>query len=80
MASKAKVAPLQAISIPQLEVMGAVVGTRLAMSVVSALSPEARLLTFWSDNANVLWWIRGHGCIIKPFIANTVGEIHLIKS
>jgi len=75
-----KVARLQAISIPRLELMGAVVGTRLAMSVVSALSLEARLLTFWSDSANVLWWIRGHSRIFKPFIANRVEEIHLSSS
>jgi len=60
--------------------MGAVVVTRLAMSVVSALSLEARLLTFWSDSANVLWWIGGHSHTFKPFIANRVEEIHLSSS
>ena len=31
--------------------------------------------TFWSDSANVLWWIRGRSRQLKPFVSNRVGEI-----
>ena len=55
-ASKTKVAPLHSISIPRLELMGAVLGNRLANSVVNALSMETKSITFWTDSANVLWW------------------------
>ena len=55
--SKTKVAPLLSISIPRMELMGAVLGNRLAKSVANALSVETRLITFWTDRTNVLWWI-----------------------
>ena len=58
-ASKTKVAPLLSISIQHMELMGAVLGNRLAKSVANAISVETRLITFWTDSANALWWIRG---------------------
>ena len=79
-ASKTKVAPLQSISIPRLELMSAVLGIRLAKSVVNALSLEARHITYWTDSTNVLWWIRGYSRTFKPFIANRVGEIQMSSS
>jgi len=79
-ASKTKVAPLQSISIPRLELMGAVLGSRLAKSVVNALSMETEFMIFWTDSANVLWWIRGYSRTFKPFVANRVGEIQTFSS
>ncbi|KAJ8051026.1 hypothetical protein HOLleu_04443 [Holothuria leucospilota] len=74
-ASKGKVAPLSAISIPRLELMAAVLGVRLAKSVCQALELDMRHMTFWSDSVNVLWWVRGHSRKFKPFVAHRVGEI-----
>ena len=66
-ASKSRVAPLQAISIPRLELMATVVGLRHA---------EAKQeWPFWSDSVDVLYWIRGCSRKFKPFVANRVGEI-----
>ena len=79
-ASKTKVAPLHSISIPHLELMGAVLGNRLANSVVNALSMETKSIIFWTDSANVLWWIRGYSRAFKPFVANRVGEIQMSSS
>ena len=76
-ASKTKVAPLHSISIPRLELMGAILGSRLAKSVANALSVETKSITFWTDSANVLWWIRGYSRAFKPFVANRVGEIQM---
>jgi len=66
--SKTKVAPLQSISIPRLELMGAVLGIRLAKSVVNVLSLQAKLITLWIDSTNVLWWIRAYSHTFKSFI------------
>ena len=74
-AFKTKVAPLQSISIARLELMGAVLGNRLAKSVANALSMETKSIPFWTDSANVLWWIRGYSHTFKPFVVNRVGEI-----
>ena len=47
--SKTKVTPLQVTSIPHLELMGAVIGKRLALSVAGTLNVEKQSITFWPD-------------------------------
>jgi len=74
-ASKTKVAPLQSMSVPRLELMGAILGKRLALSIASTLVINKSLLTFWNDSTSVLWWVRGHSRHFKPFVANRIGEI-----
>ena len=74
-AAKTKVAPSIATSIPRLELMGAVVGVRLAKRIATVIDFPIRRVTFWSDSVNVLWWIRGRSRQFKPFVANRVGEI-----
>ncbi|XP_064622588.1 uncharacterized protein LOC135484829 [Lineus longissimus] len=73
--SKSRVAPLQPVSIPRLELMGAVEGLHLVESASKALKLCSRDWTFWSDSLDTLHWIRGRGRAFKPFIANRVGEI-----
>lgn len=74
-ASKSKVAPLQAVSIPRLELMAAVVGLRLAEAIGNILNLPKHEWLFWSDSVDVLYWIRGCSRKFKPFVANRVGEI-----
>jgi len=45
-----KVAPLESISIPRLELMAALLALRLGTSVVKALDIELLKVTFWSDS------------------------------
>ena len=79
-AAKSRVAPLAAMSIPRMELMGAVTGLRLAVSVANALQESVKKIKFWCDSMNTLWWIRGHGRSFKPFVANRVGEIQSMTS
>ncbi len=74
-AAKTRVAPNIASSVPRLELMGAVVGTRLTITISRALEIPLNQSTFWSDSLNVLWWIRGKSREFKPFVANRIGEI-----
>ena len=70
-AAKTKVAPIQSVSIPRLELMGACLGSKLTQSVAQVLSIPIQDVVFWSDSANVLC----HSRTFKPFVANRVGEI-----
>lgn len=74
-AAKTRVAPSISTSIPRLELMGAIIGIRLAITVSKALEMSMAQSIFWSDSMNVLWWIRGRSREFKPFVANRVGEI-----
>ena len=72
-ASKSRVAPLKAVTIPRLELMGAVLSTRLSLSILKTLSIDQAF--YWMDSSNVWYWIRSDSRSFKPFIANRVGEI-----
>jgi len=73
--AKTKVAPIQSVSIPRLELMGACLGNKLTQSIIEVFSIPVQDVVFWSDSTNVLWWIRGHSRGFKPFVANRIGEI-----
>ncbi len=73
--SKSRVSPIKAVAIPRLELMGAVLSTRLAKNILKVL-PNVVGTTFWRDSTNVLHWIRSESRTFKQFVANRVGEIH----
>ena len=75
-ASKTRLSPLKAVSIPRLELMGAIIGLRLARQVCSVMNVLLGTVTFWVDSLNVICWIEGQSRDYKPFVANRVGEIH----
>ncbi|XP_047129506.1 uncharacterized protein LOC124809449 [Hydra vulgaris] len=71
--SKARVSTLQSVSIPRLELLGTVLGLRLAEKIVKVLKLETKDVTIWCDSLNVLWWIKNPSRKLKPFVANRVG-------
>ena len=79
-AAKTRVVPLAATSIPRLELMAAILGLRLTESVSRVYSGGFSQAVFWSDSMNVLWWIRGRSRILKPFVANRMGEIQSLTN
>ena len=74
--SKTRVAPLKALTIPRLELMAALVGTRLTHFVLESIT-TCDLPTFmWSDSQIVLNWISSQ----KPLPAFVSHRITEVKS
>lgn len=77
-AARTRVSPLQPLSIPRLELMGALLAARLAQTIVEAL--QARLETYWwTDSTVVLAWLKRDDPW-KTFVANRVQEIRRLTT
>ena len=58
-AAKTRVAPLEAVSMPRLELMHAKIANKLGFSPAQVLGVPTTEVTYWSDSTDVLWWFRG---------------------
>ena len=74
-AAKSRVAPLKQLTIPRLELQGAVLGTRLSKSILEETRFKFDRTIFFLDSQIVLAWICGEGRKLKPFVSIRVSEI-----
>ncbi|GFV78760.1 integrase catalytic domain-containing protein [Trichonephila clavipes] len=74
--SKTRVAPLKAVTLPRLELLGALVAARLSSRVQEIVRKKKECKVFhWTDSKIVLFWIKGSSKRWKQFVANRVQEI-----
>ena len=74
--SKTCVAPLKELTLPKLELMAAVVGTRLLKCILRSLLPIYTDIPFymWSDSQIVLYWINSSKRL-PQFVSHRITEI-----
>ena len=75
--SKTRVAPVKKISTPRLELLAALIVTRLITTVQQALKSvmEISKTICFSDSMTVLYWLKGENSL-KQFCDNHVKEIN----
>ncbi|XP_055588266.1 uncharacterized protein LOC129740589 [Uranotaenia lowii] len=73
--AKAKVAPLQHMSIPRKELQAAALGARLAKSIRHNHPFSVAETVMWTDSKAVYSWVRSEHKKYKEFVAHRVGQI-----
>ncbi|XP_054713000.1 uncharacterized protein LOC129222513 [Uloborus diversus] len=73
--SKSRVSPLKRITLPRLELMGAILSSRIVKYLKGVFGVPDRNIFCFSDSQIVLHWIKGSANNWKPFVANRVREI-----
>lgn len=75
LSSKSKVAPLQDMTIPRLELLAALMLSEQLEAIINACEFENADVTLWSDSTIVLSWIKKQHTDLKAFVSNRIKKI-----
>ncbi|XP_053686350.1 uncharacterized protein LOC128735897 [Sabethes cyaneus] len=73
--AKTRVAPLKFLSIPRSELQAAVIGVRLADSVLGSLSIKIQKRYFWTDSRDVMCWLHSDHRRYSQYVGVRISEI-----
>ena len=78
--ARARPSPIRKLTIPKLELKGAVLGVNLAREVNSALDIASEDTIYWTDSMNVLFWVRSRSRKFRTDIANRIADVQEYSS
>ncbi|XP_065182586.1 uncharacterized protein LOC135813418 [Sycon ciliatum] len=73
--ARARATPLKKVTIPKLELRGAVLGVQVSAAISEALHIPMSEHNFWTDSMNVVHWVRSPAKNFTSDVANRIAAI-----